>query len=440
MSSLKKRSGGKRLVSEFSNEGNPVFRFQPTTPSQGASQEASLQRLGSLKSKELQQELKAAAEQMPSPGSESGGSTRSCSSGSEDDGFTRPGRDVEEFLKETADPNFRFRLMDKIVFVFSFANIVATCWGVFRAQWFLPHFYTVKFFTLLLLRFIYYRQSKNHFFLLDFCYFANALILVYMWIFPGCPRLFAVCFGVATGPLVVAVLAFRNSLVLHSLDKMTSLFIHVSPALLLYSIRFFPEAASASWHSPFVPLSPEYQWDVNFQAAFWWSCVVPLFFFVAHACFYWSLMLTCLNSRRKAGYMTSYRFLTGSKKGIVFKVVNVGGKSWRKVMGVLVNTVYCFLTLIPCPLLIRGELVCVSALVIQSLIYTWNGANFYMEVFAVKYQHSKKLIRRKAEHLIRKASMLHQKGMSPFPGDAPEDPFGVAASSSSTTLEKVAPQ
>ncbi len=41
-----------------------------------------------------------------------------------------------------------------------------------------------------------------------------------------------------TGPLAWAVLAWRNSLVFHSLDKITSLFIHLTPGILLHSLRW----------------------------------------------------------------------------------------------------------------------------------------------------------------------------------------------------------
>jgi hypothetical protein len=47
-----------------------------------------------------------------------------------------------------------------------------------------------------------------------------------------------VVFVFANGPLLVAIVAWRNSMVFHSLDKTTSLFIHVFPALLTYCTRW----------------------------------------------------------------------------------------------------------------------------------------------------------------------------------------------------------
>lgn len=76
-------------------------------------------------------------------------------------------------------------------------------------------------------------NQKWHLFLLDFCYFANLLLLCYLWILNDEPRLLMMVFGVTyvvkhsvvqnvayltanvsfvprTGPLAWAVMAFRN--------------------------------------------------------------------------------------------------------------------------------------------------------------------------------------------------------------------------------------
>ena len=82
---------------------------------------------------------------------------------------------------------------------------------------------------------------KFHYFLFDFCYFTNILLLIYLWLIP--PGLFAgnmfvVLFCFANGPLLWAVALWRNSLVFHSVDKMTSMFIHISPALTVTTLRW----------------------------------------------------------------------------------------------------------------------------------------------------------------------------------------------------------
>ncbi len=53
--------------------------------------------------------------------------------------------------------------------------------------------------------------------------------------------LVAISCGCSPPEMAWSVLAWRNSLVFHSLDKTTSLFIHLTPNILLYALRWLDE-------------------------------------------------------------------------------------------------------------------------------------------------------------------------------------------------------
>lgn len=59
------------------------------------------------------------------------------------------------------------------------------------------------------------------------CYFVNILDLLWLWVFPESTVLFICCYLLTMGPLGSAIITWRNSLVFHSVDKVTSLFIHM---------------------------------------------------------------------------------------------------------------------------------------------------------------------------------------------------------------------
>jgi hypothetical protein len=86
-------------------------------------------------------------------------------------------------------------------------------------------------------------------------------------------------FAHAFGPLLWSILAFRNSIVPHSLDKMTSHFMHWFPACVCFAARWHPSdamqahlraspAARAHWESAslgelvLLPLLPYLAWAV----------------------------------------------------------------------------------------------------------------------------------------------------------------------------------
>lgn len=62
---------------------------------------------------------------------------------------------------------------------------------------FLTYFYSFKFPLLIGIRFVFYLGRKWHLFLLDFCYFANLLLLAYLWLFNDSPEVLMMIFGVA---------------------------------------------------------------------------------------------------------------------------------------------------------------------------------------------------------------------------------------------------
>ena len=99
-----------------------------------------------------------------------------------------------------------------------------------------------KAIVLLSYRWYAYKKLRWHYFLFDFCYFTNFFILIYLWLPLGDSirgLLFPIIFGFSNGPVLSAIVLWTNSVVPHSIDKMTSLFIHLSPSLALWGIRWW---------------------------------------------------------------------------------------------------------------------------------------------------------------------------------------------------------
>lgn len=56
-------------------------------------------------------------------------------------------------------------------------------------------------------------------------------------------RIVKIIFGFTCGPLGWSVALFSNALVFHSVDHISSLFIHITPMLMIYTFR---------WHSDII--------------------------------------------------------------------------------------------------------------------------------------------------------------------------------------------
>jgi hypothetical protein len=122
------------------------------------------------------------------------------------------------------------RLVDKLSFILGVFLLIATTYIVGRYPNDLYYSYHCLVVTgLVLYRFWNYRKKGWHYYLFDFCYFANTLIIAFLLLFPKNDILFKVFFVYANGPFGVAIPAFKNSMIFHKLDNLISLTIHIIP-------------------------------------------------------------------------------------------------------------------------------------------------------------------------------------------------------------------
>jgi hypothetical protein len=65
------------------------------------------------------------------------------------------------------------------------------------------------------IRYVKYKPRKWHYFLLDFCYFGGATVMVFVMFFPKNAIMYRLAFLYANGALGVATAAFSNALIFH---------------------------------------------------------------------------------------------------------------------------------------------------------------------------------------------------------------------------------
>ena len=98
--------------------------------------------------------------------------------------------------------------------------------------------YSLQALYLLPLRVYRFKKRDWHYFLFDLCYFTNALNFLFLWVFPSSSYLWIACYCLSHGSLASAVITWRDSLVFHDLDKVTTSFIHLYPSFTFTVIRY----------------------------------------------------------------------------------------------------------------------------------------------------------------------------------------------------------
>jgi len=112
-------------------------------------------------------------------------------------------------------------------------------WHLARSSYYLPT------------RYIRFKKKRWHYYLLDWCYVVTYLsstctVLAFLRVAFGISTplrafnatLIRAGFAMACGPLAISVFVFRNSIVLHDVDHLASVFIHLSPFCLFWCMRW----------------------------------------------------------------------------------------------------------------------------------------------------------------------------------------------------------
>ena len=262
------------------------------------------------------------------------------------------------------EPEENYR--QKVVFTKSVLTLVIKTFAVCSGQWLLPWYYAITCPTLIIWRIITYWQAQFQYFCLDFCYFGNLLIALIIWFAPSNPELCSLLFSISNGILYLGAFSFRNSLVFHSVDKMTSTYIHTVPLLLSFGIRWYPEETSRYWHGNF-PTEP-------IEPSWWWNVLMPFFILATHTALYTLLVNVILQPEEHI--VTSYRYITAKKS-----IKKIFGQNPPYVVYVAVNWILCLIISTVTLVFYKYFYAHVFGMCFLLWYVTWNGAGYYFDVF-----------------------------------------------------------
>ncbi|CDH53915.1 integral to membrane protein [Lichtheimia corymbifera JMRC:FSU:9682] len=278
------------------------------------------------------------------------------------------------------------RLRDKISFVVGVGNACVSPALAARLPTWIPLYYTIQSLYLLSLRYLIYKVKKWHYFIFDLCYFVNAMTLLFLWVFPGSRAMFIATYCLTNGPVAWAIVTWRNSLVFHSLDKITSVFIHIFPPLVMYTIRWLPEleCQSSNYRDTRFP-GVTNDITMSFKEAMLLSTIAYL---IWQALYFVFIMVRRREKVESGLRMTSYSWLlddSHGRKGLIQKAAFVFGAKYKLYMFMLLQLVYNVVTTMPTYFLFQHFWLHTLFLITIFTASIFNGASFYIEVFSRRY-------------------------------------------------------
>ncbi|KAK7967363.1 F-box protein [Apiospora aurea] len=320
-------------------------------------------------------------------------------------------------------------LREKVSFICAVMNIFISGYLIGGYPEYFHIWYSAQLAYFMPIRFFTYRRRGYHYFLADLCYFVNFLLFFSIWVFPSSKRLFTAAYCLAFGNNAVAIILWRNSLVFHSFDKVTSLFIHIMPCATLHCIVHLltPEVQQAKfpavWAVKTAPTGSATAY-ANIFSMLGWSTVPYLIWQLA----YYFLITVRRREKIAAGRPTSYTWLRKSyAKTWIGKIVLSLPNALQEPAFMFVQYAYAVLTMLPCSLWFYSRWASGTFLVVVFSWSIYNGSTFYIDVFGKRFQ--KELENMKAEVQKWQSSpemMLQSPLLTPMPDSKPA-PLDAAA-------------
>ncbi|KII95941.1 hypothetical protein PLICRDRAFT_96682 [Plicaturopsis crispa FD-325 SS-3] len=278
------------------------------------------------------------------------------------------------------------RTREKVSFFFSVMILLISglLFGI-APQW-IHILYTLQGLYLLPLRAYTYKKRSWHYFLFDLCYYVTILNFVYLWILPSSPALFVACYALSHGSLASAVITWRNSLVFHDSDKVTSLFVHIYAPFTFTVIRhFYPDAEQR------FPALVELPHIAPTKALLLSGAIYMIWQLL-----YWKFVLIDRRSKIISGQRTtSFSFLLNDKRGVIGRSLSRVPEQFREAAFMLGQLLYAVLTELPAVyVLYDSPFWSATFLLAIFSVSVWNGGGFYIEVFGRKFERELEALRK----------------------------------------------
>ncbi len=287
-------------------------------------------------------------------------------------------------------------LFDKIAFT---VGVINNCFGqffIFNLPTLFYLWYSVVIVISLMARIYHFRSLKLQYFMYDFCYFTLLCTFVHLYIIPSNILFAKIVFIFSNGPLLLAIIVWRNSFVFHDYDKITSVYIHLLPSLLTYCGKWYGYYSFKSKNTLYMMQDEGY--DGITLNDYFAAALVYLIWQVIY--FYITEVMDRIRLDQDPYLLTSLRWMsTDLKNPIAHKVLLFcrylgifkpdeiyNNKTLKtKVVFIVSQFIYTMATFAGTNLLYQYQGLQISYIIGIYVLSIFYGASFYIEIFSKRY-------------------------------------------------------
>lgn len=217
--------------------------------------------------------------------------------------------------------------------------------------------------------------------MLEFCYFGNFIVYFTLIFMPENKYLYYASFAFANGPLGWALALVGCKFVLHSVDKLTTVFIHFTPMTLMWNMHWKTQYnANKPWPVYDAKLDT---FSLEFLKDYYTGAIG---FYLVWAVVYYIIMFVIAKRRIKERGYGNLKIYYESSNPKVKKTLNKYGEKYSGIMYLLYHfSISMFSSTLALASYFSFYVHCLLMIGLVSTCF-WNGATYYMDHFSKKYE------------------------------------------------------
>lgn len=311
---------------------------------------------------------------------------------------------------------------DEVTFSFIMISFVFTFGLLFYWRtWIFINYVILKTFILIFLRWKRYLKRGWQYYLLDYCYTVSCLMFVCTKLAPRWSYyLLSAYFINSMGPLLISFLVFRFRIVWHDVEAYTSFFMHISPALISWIMRFHVRDSAQAGNLPSID-----EWDAWLGGLnAWGTFKLFLFALVYYLC--WNIGYYLLVLKLLGDYISNHDLDTLFKyfreTSSMYKYIKSGNEKTDEIRYMMAHGAFSLVGLSFASLMIFQRYFTFAVMVVVICIPIWYASTYYHEYFSTRYTGNmeKKISANKKKRLETESMKNQNKSKSKSSGDRVE--------------------
>ena len=230
-------------------------------------------------------------------------------------------------------------------------------------------------------RHINYRYNIYHYFLIDFWYIGNYIIFFMLFFCPTNRFFYLASYAIGSGTLGWATILVNNSFVLHSIDKITSCYLHLNPMLMMYNLHWVTQYnKDRGWQ---LYDTSEDKFTIGFVIYYYMAACT---LYLSWALIYYLIIFVFRAKKiKERNYLTLFQWMSDTDKNAE-KLWNKWGPKYS---GLLFMTTHFIIFLMTTFISLISYFSFYFNVLCLSIVFCtcwWRGSCFYMDYFSKKYE------------------------------------------------------